>query len=120
MVLNESDSSVSESNLKNRLVIKTGEYFYILNNEDIIYIQSSGNYLEIYTPHKKYFCRGTLKSMLVKLDTSIFFQIHKSIIVNIDYVIKIGANGQGDFEVTLNNGSKLKMSRNYKQILERD
>ncbi|MBO6522299.1 MAG: LytTR family transcriptional regulator [Balneolaceae bacterium] len=120
MTSGESGTPLNDYTLKDRLVIRIDKQFYIVNFKDIVYIEDSGNNVHIFTQHKKkYIYRITLKSLLPKLDDSIFYQIHKSIIVNIDYVIKIGANDQGDFEVTLSNRERLKICETLKHILEK-
>ncbi len=118
MAPGESGTSHIEYRLRDSLVIKTDKLFYIINFDDIVYIQSSGNNAQIFTSGENYHCKSTLKSILERLDESIFYQVHKSIIVNIDYVDKISESDRGHLEVTLSNREKLKMCGNLKHLLE--
>jgi two-component system LytT family response regulator len=101
-----------------RLSIKNNGTIRLVQTSDIQWIESDGNYINIYTDQKKYFMRSTLSGFLKQLDGRKFFQIHKSVVLNIDFVDYVEEAEHGDFIVIMTNGERLKMSRNYKSILE--
>lgn len=90
---------------------------YIVKTDDVHWIEASGNYINIITDVKKYLLRSTLASVLEKLDKTKFYQIHRSTIVNLDYVARIEEGTYGDFTVIMQSEKELKMSRNYKDLL---
>lgn len=49
---------------------------------DILYVKSDGNYIDIQTVSKKYSVRQSLDSFLLELDPDMFCKIHRSYIVN--------------------------------------
>ena len=54
---------------------------------DLLWIKAEGNYLELFcSSGKKHLIRSTLKDFLNKLPGSVFLQIHKSYIVNINHI----------------------------------
>ena len=54
---------------------------------DLLWIKSDGNYLELFcSGGKKHLIRSTLKDFLNKLPGSVFLQIHKSYVVNINHI----------------------------------
>jgi two-component system, LytTR family, response regulator len=48
-----------------------------------------------------------------KLDPQMFLRVHRSAIVNLQFVKEVRTESQGDFVVHLVNGHKLSMSRSY-------
>jgi len=105
-------------NFVRRLVVRKGNTYHILKTKTISLIKADGNYVCIYCNGQKYLMRTTLKGLLDKLDKTIFEQIHRSTVVNIDYIQKIKRTVYGEFYVVMKNGDKLKMSRGYKDLLE--
>ena len=59
--------------------------------------------------------RTTMKELEAKLDPTIFQRVHRSTIVNLERVNKVSSHINGEFHLTLNCGSSLKMSRSYKE-----
>lgn len=112
------ESNMHSQNVIQRLFIKTGETIEVVQTGDIQWIEASGNYIKIITGKKKYLLRSTLSGIYNKLDQDQFFQIHKSTILNIRYVLKIEEMAYGDFTIILENGESLKMSRNYKELIK--
>jgi len=112
-------SSKAESkNSVSRLIIRKGDTYHILKTKTISWLEADGNYVCIRSEGQKFLLRTTLKGLLKKLDRTIFQQIHRSTVVNIDYVQKIKRTVYGEFYVVMINGEKLKMSRSYKDFLE--
>lgn len=112
------ESNMHSQNIIQRLFIKTGETIEVVQTNDIQWIEASGNYIKIITEKKKYLLRSTLSGIYKKLDQDQFYQIHKSTILNISYVLKIEEMAYGDFNIILENGESLKMSRNYKDLIK--
>ncbi len=60
------------------VVVKDGYDSFKLNYDQILYINSDRNYIDIYTKDKKITIRSTLDSFLSELDASIFKKVHRS------------------------------------------
>lgn len=106
-----------ESNkLKRILVNKSSKYFFI-KTEDIFFISSEEKYIEIHTEREKYLLRHTMLGIEEKLETSKFKRIHRSYIVNLDYIKELQPFSHGDYIVILTNGEKIKMGRRYRSAL---
>ncbi|HNJ26469.1 MAG TPA: LytTR family DNA-binding domain-containing protein, partial [Chitinophagaceae bacterium] len=80
---------------------------------DIFYITSSSPYIYLHLQQKKYLHSQSLKSILQQLDEKQFVQIHKSCLVNINTIASCTSRLNGDYDLTLTNGSVLRLSRNY-------
>ncbi len=97
----------------NTIVVKDGGLNVKVNTDDIFYIKSDNNYLELFTAKKKYVLRMSLEKFLEENENHNFIRIHRSYVVN---TLKIDAiNGQ---YVIIGN-EKFPLSRSYKQeVLE--
>ena len=102
-----------------RLMIKQSGRVFFINVDEIVWIEAAGNYVEIHTGEKKHLIRETMTNMVKKLDPELFSRIHRSTIVNIDKVEELQSWFHGDYQVLLETGKKLTMSRNYRDLLER-
>lgn len=105
------------NNLKRFIIKQAGEY-HLIRTKDILWIESDGNYSRVITQDRKFMIRYTLSGFEEQLDEGKFYRISRSQIVNLDYVIKIKDHVYGNYLVELENGISLKMSKNYKHLLE--
>ena len=85
---------------------------------DIYYVEAQGNYLRLYTKDRAILIRETLQSISTKLDSKHFFRIHRSIIVNLNYVDQIKYQGNNQFIFQLKNEQSLLSSRSFKAEIE--
>lgn len=60
---------------------------------------------------------NSLKHIIKRLPEN-FKRIHKSTIVNVDYISEFKSRGNGDYDVIMNDGSVLRLSRNYREELK--
>lgn len=102
--------------LKRILVRKRGRYFFV-RTEDIISLSAEENYINIQTGEEKHLIRESLANIEEQLDPSKFARIHRSHIVNLDYVKEIQPWTHGDSIVILTNEDKLPLSRRYRDRL---
>lgn len=107
-----------EKYLTRFIVKKSGEYF-LVNANDVLWIEADGNYIRITTNDSKYFIRYTLSGFENHLNPSRFFRISRSVIVNIDWISKIEDHHYGNYMIEMSNETRLKMSKNYKDILQK-
>jgi DNA-binding LytR/AlgR family response regulator len=60
--------------------------------DELIYIEAMANYVTLYTTHDKLIVYLTIKGILEKLPPETFLQVHKSCIVNMNFVKTIEGN----------------------------
>jgi two-component system LytT family response regulator len=97
-----------------RLMIKTVNTVIIVPVDDIYWIESAADLVFIHTHAKKYVLRETLTSLEGKLDPKQFIRIHRSAIVNVKRIKQLCPVSHGDFNVHLENDTKLRLSRTYR------
>lgn len=97
-----------------RIAVKVHDRIYVLRADEIDWMESGGDYVYLHADSRKHIVRQTLTSLESKMDPTRFVRIHRSIIVNVDRIKSLRANEHGDYEVYLDSGEKLKMSRYYR------
>jgi len=97
-----------------RLAIKRNQRVVLLKVSDIDWVESSGNYAHLHTLGASHVVRMTMADLERRLDPAQFARIHRSTIVQIDRITGIVAAWHGDFDVTLRDGTVLRLSRNYR------
>ena len=98
-----------------RLLVKKIGKEFIIKIEDIEWIEACGNYMNLHVKDKVYPLRETMSKLEAKLNPQHFARIHRSSIVNLDCVNEIQPLDTGDFQVFLNTGKQLKLSRRYRE-----
>lgn len=103
-----------------RLVVKDRDRYLLLKAADVDWIQSAANYVELHAHGKSYLLRVTMNDVEQQLRGLNFARIHRSTIVNVDRLSEIRPSAHGDFQVILDNGTSLRLSRAYRdQLLPR-
>jgi two-component system LytT family response regulator len=97
-----------------RFSVKDGERFLLLKTGEVDWIESAGNYVRLHARRGAYMVRMTLSELEAKLDPERFARIHRTAIVNLDRVKQIDPAWHGDFEIRLDTGRTLRLSRSYR------
>ncbi len=100
-----------------RWLVKSGERMLILHAGDIDWIETADEYALLHAHGKKHLLRTTLNMLEQQLDPEKFLRIHRSIIVNLERIKEMQSQSHGDWLVLLQDGTTLKMSRNYRHKL---
>ena len=95
-----------------QLLIEDGFEEIILSLDDLLFIKSDGNYIDIYTNTRKISIRESLEKFYEKLDENQFLRIHRSIIINQNKISKKTATS------VFINTTELPISRNYKKNIK--
>ncbi|SFD57171.1 LytR/AlgR family response regulator transcription factor [Pseudoalteromonas denitrificans] len=100
-----------------RLVIRSNGHVYLLKSEDIYWVEAEGDYISVHTPEKSHLVRETMKNMELRLTDQGFQRVHRSSIVNLNYVRELVSLDNGDYQIILRDDTCVKLSRNYRDIL---
>ena len=103
------------------LEAENGKVALQLENEQIFYVQSEGNYVEVFYESQdkiqKELIRNSLKKLENELPQEQFFRCHKSYIVNLSKIQKVEGNAR-NLELILENiEAKIPVSRSKSQEL---
>ena len=100
------------------LLIKKDDRSVFLRVADIDWIESSRNNVRLHVGKDVYLFHETTTGIESKLDPKQFFRIHRSTIVNIERIKEMHPWFNGDYAVTLKDGSKLTLSSTYRERLK--
>jgi len=91
---------------------------YIINIDDILYIESVDKKTFIYTSDRVYESSFKLYELEQQLETHSFFRANKSCVINFKCIKSLKADIDRRIKVTLINGEKLIVSRQYAEQLK--
>lgn len=95
------------------LIIQKGTERLLLSVDSIFCMTAESPYVALHTETKKYLYSDSLTSLMGQLDSVMFVRIHKSTIIHIGKVTSYTSRKNGDYDVLLHNGLKVRMSRTY-------
>lgn len=101
------------------IVIKNNDHekiFLPVNN--IQWIDAAGDYMCIHENGETHVVRITMKKLESQLDPKIFTRIHKSTLVNINFIKSIKPMRNSESILDLGNDVQLKVSRNYSSTIQ--
>ncbi len=101
-----------------RLLVKSGGRVCFVDVESIDWVEAEGNYVRLYAGEQVHLMRETMSALIEKIGSDRFFRIHRSRIVNIKRVKELLISGGGDYQGVLHDGTKLGLSRLYRDALQ--
>ena len=107
-----------QTRYRSRLVVKDPGKIRLLPVEDVEFVLGSGNYVEIHMENGTQFLhRETMSSIENQLDPMAFIRIHRSSIVNVEFIQEVLHNERGDYRVKMKSGQEIPVSRANKNRL---
>ena len=102
-----------------KLVIRSQNRIFLQAVNEIDYLTAAANYVHIHTKGQVFRIRSTINAIEQRLDPQKFGRIHRCTIVSFDRIKECRPLQRGDFQLTLNDGAQLKMSRRHREQLEK-
>jgi two-component system LytT family response regulator len=102
----------------NRLVIKGAGQVTFVNISEIDWIEAADYYACLHVRTKTHLLRRRMSDLERELDPAVFCRIHRSSIVNINRIRCLEVGEDGEYEVTLDTGARLRLSRRYRKQLQ--
>jgi two-component system, LytTR family, response regulator len=94
-----------------RIFIKDGEQCFFVALQDIILLESAGNYVKVFFGNKKPMLHRSLNYMEERLPESHFFRASRQHIININFVQEIEPWHNNTLRVTITNGMQIDISQ---------
>lgn len=100
---------------QNRIPLRVGDRIDLVNPDDILFFQSDNKYTKVKTTVKEYIIDTSLQELEQKLNPKKFVRIHRSTIVNMDWISELHKWFGGRLKVCLrdNPETELIASRSY-------
>lgn len=99
-----------------RLSIKTPDKIVFLKTEQIDCIEAAGNYVTVQSGKDTHILRDTLNSLESRLNPALFLRISRATIVNLNHIKELQTLFKGEYEVILQNGKRLPMTRGLREV----
>lgn len=94
-----------------RLVVKDGVDIFVIPIADILCIEAQDDYISIQTKQRSYLKLASLKSLEDSLPIKEFVRVHRSYIVKVSEISKIGNYTKDTHQIIMSNGKSVKVSR---------
>jgi len=103
------------SQINKKLTVKIGKTVSFLPINTITCILASGSYVDIKTIDRRYVLRASLDKTLNEIDDKGFVRIHRSTIININYIDKLIYSDHGEVDAKMKDGTLFRISSSYKK-----
>jgi two-component system, LytTR family, response regulator len=100
-----------------RLAIKSVGQVCFVRIAEIDWIEASDYYASLHVGPKTHLLRRSMAELEEELDPEIFCRIHRSTIVNLKRVRSLELGAEGEYEVLIEGGTALRLSRRYRKQL---
>jgi two-component system, LytTR family, response regulator len=104
-----------DGNIKTKFPVKINNKIIFIKSHKIMYINAFGNYVEIYINNKKYVLRNSLNSLISQLNSNNFLRIHRSTIINLNFIQELIYSNYGEVDVKMVDNKLFRISKSYKK-----
>jgi two-component system LytT family response regulator len=101
-----------------RLAVRSAGQVAYVRIPDIDWVEAADYYVCLHVGLKSHLLRKSMAELEQELDPQIFCRIHRSTIVNLRRVQSLEVDEAGEYEVILDGGRKLRLSRRFRKDLQ--
>jgi two-component system, LytTR family, response regulator len=102
-----------------RLVVKSAGQVLFLKPGEIDWIEAADYYVCLHVGPKGHLLRRSLAELELELDPEAFCRVHRSAMVNLARVRGLEVGKEGEYEVRLDTGAGVRLSRKYRSVLQK-
>ena len=106
-----------ESGYLSRVFVRERNRILVVPTGEIERLEARGDYVALHAGARRHLVQVTIADMERMLDPGRFVRVHRSHIVNLDYVVAFTTDPKGALEVELRGGTRLSVSRSRAQAL---
>lgn len=101
------EATTAESKYLKWLTVPHGAELRVLAVAEVSYLRADTKYTSVFTSHDTFLITSSLRQMMEKLDPRVFWQIHRSVVVNVGAIDRIYRSFRGRLEIKLKERSEL-------------
>ena len=101
-----------------RIAVKDGSKITIIPVETLRWLEAQDDYVKIYSEGGKFMKKKTMKFFEDHLDRNTFIRIHRSSIININFIKQMELSEKESYRVILKDETKLPVSKTGLQKLK--
>ena len=113
----EAEEDLANNATTDRYAVRKGDSQHLVRTADIRWIEAQGYYAALHTDGGSFLLRRSLTRLEEELDPETFIRVHRSTIVNVDYVNGLTKNDSGSSLIMLADGTRRGVSRNGQRKL---
>lgn len=118
-LLSSMHTNAPRANYESHIFVQKSEKLFNLPVEDIIYLEASGDYTIISAKNDQYVSSSGIGKLEEIMNPEIFLRVHRSTIINVNYLKEIERHFNGGMVVKMQNGKSFPVSRTYAKIIRR-
>jgi two-component system LytT family response regulator len=111
------DQISSKIDYSRHFTIRQNKRVFLVKTEEIEWIEAERNCVRLYVGNESFIRREAIGIIEGQLDPDKFRRIHRSTIVNMNFIRELRFLSGGDYQIVLRNGKELVLSRTYKKNL---
>lgn len=100
-----------------RFLIRNGSALAIVKFADIDWVEASDYYSSLHAAGRSHLLRRSLAELDAELAPHGFQRIHRSAIVNLERIRTLAMREDGEYDIVLHDGQRLRMSRRYRKAI---
>ena len=101
----------------NRILIRSGSSVKVIPVDKIMYFEAQDDFVEVHTEQGSYLKYERLGRLEKLLDSKTFIRVHRSFLLNIDYLMKLEPYSKESRQAYLKNGNVVQVSKSgYKKL----
>ena len=100
-----------------RFLVRGPNHLYFVRTDEVEWVDAAANYVRLHAGGRAHFVRDTVKGIASRLPPDRFVRVHRSIIVNLDFVRRLDPHEHGEYLITMRDGAKVQSSRTYNEQL---
>lgn len=114
-------NSIHENDDKqlDRIAVKDKTDIHLIAIEDVVYLEAQDDYIAIHTKERSFLKNARMKFFEENLDPKKYVRIHRSYIVNTNFIKKLESYNKESYLLLLTTGQKINISRSGLQLLRR-
>jgi two-component system LytT family response regulator len=101
-----------------RIIVKSAGQVLFVRHAEIDWVEAADYYSCLHVGNRTHLVRRSMADLESQLDPATFCRVHRSAIVNLNRVASLQTGAEGESEVLLHNGEKLRLSRRYRAQLQ--
>ncbi len=113
LIMSIKSSAEDETKYSSHLFVQKSEKLFNLEVKQIMHLEASGDYTVLTTNDDQYLSSSGIGKLEDKLNPDQFIRIHRSTIINLNYLKEIEKHFNGGLIVKMQNGKSFPVSRTY-------
>ena len=101
-----------------RLMVKTGKVSEMVKPEDVLWIEAQDYYSVLHLPGKASWIKMTMKELERSLDSETFVRVHRSTIINVNFLKQLEKGSTGKYAAVMKDGARRPISRQGWRLLK--